>query len=291
MPRPKRCRRICQEPVFRRFVPEDVNAAAQPDAAARVDLRSAVVLSEPTPAVLPSEPAPAFPHPEPADAVILTVDEYETIRLLDDEHLTQAQCARQMEISRTTVAEMYEAARTKIAACLVHGRPLQIEGGHYYRCRGEGECLYRRPCCRRRVRRIEIKDKGEGQMRIAVTYENGNIFQHFGRTTQFKVYDAEDGRIVSAEVIGTSGAGHGALAGVLQQAQADVLICGGIGGGARNALAAAGIELVGGASGEADAAVEAYLGGTLKADPNAACAGREDPNCHHHGRSGCGGQQ
>ena len=101
-------------------------------------------------------------------------------------------------------------------------------------------------------------------MKIAVTYENGNIFQHFGHTEKFKVYDVEDGKIVSSEVIGTDGNGHGALAGVLGGLHVEALICGGIGGGAQNALAAAGIKLYGGVSGDADAAVEALLAGVQR---------------------------
>ena len=73
-------------------------------------------------------------------------------------------------------------------------------------------------------------------MRIAVTYENGQIFQHFGRTEQFKVYDVQDGTVVSSEVVGTNGSGHGALAGVLTALKADALICGGIGGGGHPAV-------------------------------------------------------
>lgn len=92
-------------------------------------------------------------------------------------------------------------------------------------------------------------------MRIAVTYENGNIFPHFGRTEQFKLYDVADGHIIASRVVGTDGQGHGALAGLLRQLGADILICGGIGGGAQSALAAAGIRLYGGVSGSADAAV------------------------------------
>ena len=104
-------------------------------------------------------------------------------------------------------------------------------------------------------------------MRVAVTYEDGEIFQHFGRTEQFKVYDIEDGKVISSEVVGTDGRGHGALAGVLNELNADTLICGGIGGGAQAALAEAGIKLYGGVSGAADAAVEALLAGTLVFDP------------------------
>ena len=100
-------------------------------------------------------------------------------------------------------------------------------------------------------------------MKIAVTYENGEVFQHFGRTENFKVYEAEDGQGVSSEVIGSNGTGHGALAGLLADQGIDVLICGGIGGGAQAALEEAGIELVAGAEGNTDEAVEAFLRGEL----------------------------
>ena len=80
-------------------------------------------------------------------------------------------------------------------------------------------------------------------MRIAVTYEDGEIFQHFGHTQQFKLYDVENGRILSSEVVDTNGSGHGALAGLLRAMKVDALICGGIGGGAQMALAEAGIRV------------------------------------------------
>ena len=83
-------------------------------------------------------------------------------------------------------------------------------------------------------------------MKIAVTYENGRIFQHFGHTEQFKVYEVENGMIASTQVVDTNGSGHGALAGFLTDHQVDTLICGGIGGGAQAALAQAGIKLYGG---------------------------------------------
>ena len=103
-------------------------------------------------------------------------------------------------------------------------------------------------------------------MKIAVTYENGQVFQHFGHTEQFKVYEVEDKKIVGSKVVDTNGTGHGALAGFLQEEGVSVLICGGIGGGARNALAQAGIELYPGASGDADAQVQALLEGSLAYD-------------------------
>ena len=121
-------------------------------------------------------------------------------------------------------------------------------------------------------------------MKIAVTYENGEIFQHFGHTAQFKVYDVQDSVIVSSKVIDTNGSGHGALAGLLSQLGVAVLICGGIGGGAQMALAQAGIQLFGGVSGNADDAVAAYIAGTLSYDPYAKC----DHHDHHGQEHTCG---
>ena len=132
-------------------------------------------------------------------------------------------------------------------------------------------------------------------MKIAVTYENGNIFQHFGRTETFKIYEVEDGKVVSSEVIGSDGIGHGALAGLLADRDIQVLICGGLGGGALNALRSAGIEVCAGASGNADEAVEAYLRGEL-VDSGANCdhhhEGEDHECCGHHDEEDhecCGG--
>ena len=122
-------------------------------------------------------------------------------------------------------------------------------------------------------------------MKIGVTYENGQIFQHFGHTAQFKIYDVEDGKVVASEVVDTNGSGHGALAGFLLENQVDVLICGGIGGGAQMALAQAGIKLYGGVAGDADAAVDALLKDELAFNPNVLCSHHGN---HHHGDHGCG---
>lgn len=102
----------------------------------------------------------------------------------------------------------------------------------------------------------KIEWKGNRNMKIAVTYQNGQIFQHFGHCEAFKFYNVEDNAVVSSEIVSAVGSGHGALAGFLKTHGADTLICGGIGGGARTALAEAGIELFPGASGSADAAVQ-----------------------------------
>ena len=229
MPRPPRCRRICNAPRVERFGPCD---AAE------------------------------------SDPILLTLDEYEVIRLVDLEQQTHEQCAAQMDISRSTVQEIYESARRKLAACLVYGKPLHITGGNV------------------RICNLTSDQKGDIIMRIAVTYENGQIFQHFGHTEQFKIYDVADGQIVREAVVDTNGSGHGALAGFLMQLGVDALICGGIGGGAQMALAEVGIRLFGGVSGDADAAVNALIAGNLGYNPDVHC----DHHDHEHGESGhsCG---
>ena len=235
MPRPTRCRRIGTMPVYRSFSPDDEAAA---------------------------------------DTVRMTVDEFEALRLLDDEGLTQEACAEKMNVSRTTVTAIYDSARKKVADSLVHGKRLLIAGG---RCEFAPVTLDQ-----------TITEKGESSMRIAIPYENGSVFQHFGHTKQFKLYDVDENRIVNEQLLDTNGSGHGALAGFLKAAQADVLICGGIGMGAQTALAEAGIRLYAGVQGPADEAAKALAEGTLAYDPNARC----DHHEHHHGGScghhGCG---
>lgn len=249
MARPPRCRRICSMPKADRFCPVG-DADTEP--------------------------------------ILLTLDEYEVIRLVDLEQQTHEQCAEQMDISRSTVQEIYESARCKVAACLVYGKPLHITGGNYRICGGQENDLCGR-CCKEpalMTKKFNSKQKGENIMRIAVTYENGQIFQHFGHTEQFKFYEVEDGKITGSEVVDTNGSGHGALAGFLMQHGVNTLICGGIGGGAQAALAEAGIKLYGGVSGDADAAVNALLSDNLGYDPNVHCSHHD----HEHGEGGhtCG---
>ena len=122
-------------------------------------------------------------------------------------------------------------------------------------------------------------------MKVAVTYENGEVFQHFGRTPAFKVYEISDGKVISSEVIDTNGTGHGALAGFLEDIGAEVMICGGIGGGAIAAMSAVGIKVYAGASGAADDAVSSYVAGTLPEIGDATCDHHEHEG---HGEHGCG---
>ena len=251
MPRKVKCRKVCHYPQTLEFLPQNNNAEQEP--------------------------------------IVLTVDEYETIRLIDRRGMSQEQCAAFMQIARTTVQRIYETARKKLADFVVEGRPLRIEGGDFRLCNGSSTGCGCVDCFKQKLYE-KYKEKGEDIMRIAVTYENGEIFQHFGHTEEFKVYDVQDGKVIASEVVDTNGQGHGALAGVLTALKADVLICGGIGGGAQMALAAAGIKLYGGVSGSADAAVEALLAGNLDYNPAVKCNHHEHGEGHTCGEHGCGGQ-
>ena len=133
-------------------------------------------------------------------------------------------------------------------------------------------------------------DSEEMVMKIAVTYENGEVFQHFGHTEQFKLYEVSGGKLLHTQVVDTNGSGHGALAGLLAQLGVDTLICGGIGGGAQAALAEANIRLIGGVQGNADEAVQAFLNGTLAFDPKVHCTHQDHGEGQSCGSHGCGGQ-
>ena len=275
MPRPKRKRVVFCEPDYVRFYPEGI---------------------------------------PPSGDVILSVDEYEMIRLVDLRGLTHAEAADSMQISRTTATEIYQSARFKIADCIVNGRPLIIGGGdycccghdtggdtvsvsvtgHHCGCHGGTDMDMKGKLSASINEHNKMIIKGDNQMRIAVTYEDGNVFQHFGHTEKFKFYDTAGGKIITTSIVDTNGSGHGALAGFLVDNQVDVLICGGIGGGAQEALREAGIMLYGGVSGEADKAVEALMTGALQFDPNAHCEHHgehgegEGHHCGHHGEHGHG---
>ena len=121
-------------------------------------------------------------------------------------------------------------------------------------------------------------------MIIAVAYADGQIFQHFGHTQTFKIYEVENNTVFAARIVETNGSGHGALAGFLADHQVDVLICGGIGGGAQNALTEAGIKWYGGVKGDCNSAVISLLVGKLEYNPDAKCD-HHDHDEHHD----CGG--
>ena len=231
MPRPVKYRRIGQMPVYRSFSPDDVTDA---------------------------------------ETVQMTVDEFETIKLLDGNGLTQCECASRMHIARTTVTAIYDSARKKVADALVNGKQLLIVGG----------------CCEYEPIEIhqQVTSKGNKTMRIAVAYQDGDVFQHFGQTKQFKLYDIEEGKIVNEQIVDTNGVSHGALAGSLKAAEADVVICGGIGEMGRAALAEVNIIPYPGVKGSADDAAKALAEGRLQYDLDAHC----DHHHHDHHSGKCG---
>ena len=254
MPRPQRCRRVCREPEYLSFRPEEGTESGE---------------------------------------VQLNIDEYEVLRLVDYEHMTHAQCAERMDISRTTVTEIYDSARQKLADSLVNGKRLVIEGGNYRLCDGSAVDICNCGCGRNEKNDNDnITVKGSNTMRIAITYDEntGDIFQHFGHTEKFKLYDIADKKLVYEQVVDTNGSGHGALADFLRANGVNAVICGGIGGGAQAALMEAGIILYGGCRGKADDAIAALLSGSLLYNPAVRC----DHHDHHGeghscGSHGCGG--
>lgn len=126
-------------------------------------------------------------------------------------------------------------------------------------------------------------------MKIAVTYDkDNNVFQHFGHTEQFKIYDIDNNEIVSSRILSSDGEGHSALAELLEKENIDKLICGGIGGCAVNALGEAGIEIFAGISGNADKAVEAFLNGSLEQTTSPNCSHNHGEHHHHAGGHSCG---
>ncbi|MBQ3253285.1 MAG: NifB/NifX family molybdenum-iron cluster-binding protein [Acholeplasmatales bacterium] len=123
-------------------------------------------------------------------------------------------------------------------------------------------------------------------MIVAVTYENENIFQHFGHSQYFKIYEVKDNKIISSKIVPTNSEGHGALAGFLVSNNVDALICGGIGLGAQKALSFRGIRIYGGVNGSCDEAVINLLSNKLKYT--------KEPTCDHHDHSdnhSCGGHK
>jgi len=137
---------------------------------------------------------------------------------------------------------------------------------------------------------VNVRNGGTN-MKVAVTYEEGRIFQHFGHTKQFKIYYIENEKVVNEEIIDTNGSGHSALAGLLVENNVDILICGGIGGGAQTALRENGIKLYGGVMGMADGAIEALILGKLKYNENVHCQHHDSEHSgkeHKCGEHGCG---
>lgn len=138
---------------------------------------------------------------------------------------------------------------------------------------------------------IEGQLKGTEDLLIAVTTQEGQIFQHFGHSAEFTLYTIRNGEIAAKRTLSTNGTGHSALAVLLSEQKVNALICGGIGGGAINALGERGILVLPGAQGDADAAVAQYITTGEVGDPNARCSHHDHGkghDCGEHEHS-CGG--
>ena len=191
-----------------------------------------------------------------SERVILSLDEYECIRLIDLESLQQDACAKELNVARTTVQAIYKNARRKIADALINGKQLVIEGGNVYL--NDEEDVY--------IPKDQRIDK-----RIAVTYQDGFVFSHFGQAQQFKIFDIVENNIKVTTIIDAKDAKRAALVDFLQSNHVDVLICGGIGENAYNLLKNADIEVINGANGEVDNVIKSYLNNTLEIDDNLKC--------------------
>lgn len=223
-----------------------------------------------------------IPKTATTKSVTIFLEELEAIRLVDGEEMEQENAANMMEVSRQTFQRILYSARKKVADALTMGLEIKIEGGNYslYQdCKKQGHCK----CCPHQKNSFS----GGKIMIIAVTTQQQEVFQHFGSCKEFTLYHVENGTIVEKpQTLDTSQSGHGALAALMEEKQVNILICGGIGQGAKNALHIRGIEIVAGVSGKVDDAVKRYLSGELVGNPDFVCSHNhesgEDHGCGHH---------
>ncbi|HCG24900.1 MAG TPA: hypothetical protein DE060_00460 [Lentisphaeria bacterium] len=248
MARTKKCRRVCCRPACRRFQAESAEHSVE-----------------------------------------LLLDELEAMRLVDLEQMEQGKASVRMGISRGTIQRLLYSGRGKVVSALVSGMNIVIPDGDFEP--PPEDCSLHKPACRRCCRSNDPNQThktGERKMIIAATCENEEIFQHFGHTPSFAIFEIQDGLISGMQIVPTGDSGHGALAGFLKERNVDILLCGGIGGGAQAALAEHGIKVVGGVSGNVIKAIGEYLAGELKTNPDFKCSHHHHD--HEHGES-CHGHQ
>lgn len=238
MPRPRKCRKVCQIPEVREFKPVGEKSSQS--------------------------------------AIILSVDEYEAIRLIDKQGFSQEECGKYMQIARTTVQLIYDSARKKLAEALVNGLSLKIEGGSFRLCDGKEDFCGCGGCKKHRLKQIAAQYKEDGKMKIAVSCSGNQIWEHFGHCENFMIYEAEDGKIVSEQSVANPGHKPGFLPNFLADMGVKVMISGEMGGSAFSIFNQRGVEVILGAHGDAKQAVEAYLRGELKSTGAV---------CHHHEHS------
>lgn len=203
-----------------------------------------------------------FDNRKEYERIIMTVDEYEAIRLIDLEGQNQEACAESMGISRSTVTNIYDTARKKIADAFINEKLLLIDGGNYDI--NSANC------------RTAVIDHLSDDLIVAVPCADDNIFQHFGQCEMFRFYTIKDGSVESVYDVSSEGYGHGTLVTFLKEHNVGILICGGIGGGAQKFLEQDGIRFFAGVSGSCDKAVQELLKGTLVYNTNASCSNHKD---------------
>lgn len=224
-----------------------------------------------------------FPKEKTEQIEIFSMEEIEALRLVDKEKMEQQEAAEMMEVSRATFQRILYTARYKVADALFQGKIIKIAGGNYAvskQCNG-----------RKRCEKCINKNLGGSQMKIAVTTENEMVFQHFGHSKEFTIYEIENEQVICKKSLDTGASGHGALADILKANSVNVLICGGIGLGAKSALREKRIELVPGVEGKADEMVVKYLSGEKIGNPDFVCTHHHEHDggdCSHHS---CGGNK
>lgn len=212
------------------------------------------------------------PQRKTKDEIVLTLDEFETIKWIDVENLSQENCATVMNISRTTVQRTYASARKKIGFALVNSVSLKIEGGPI-------EISEPTPF------KEHINEKGELTVKIAIGMSNNEVSGHFGHCNDFRIVDVVDGKVVSSEDIHDEVATHHERPKFLKNLNVEVLIIGGMGKGAYNRLLAEGIECLDSESKSIDEALNAYINNELNKTIEAhECSGHHGHGKHHdHG--------
>lgn len=225
---------------------------------------------------------PCLPGPNDEPQVLLTIDEFEAIRLIDLEGYTQEEAAKQMDVARTTIQRISDLARKKIASAIVNGRFLAIEGGPF-RLRGHDFAVNNRPA---RLKKKILPEKGAKMKRIAMALDAGKTVDHFGHCHTFAIYDVNEGKIEKTESLPNPPHQPGFLPGFLAEQGVDVVITGSIGVNARNMLTAFGIETICGAVGKEDKVISEFLANKLVSN-DVFCQGHglhehHGPE-HHHG--------
>lgn len=221
MARPIKSRKVCYYPVFLEYVPKQ--------------------------------------NTENHFSIVMSVDEYEAIRLIDQEGFSQEKCSEIMGVARTTIQRIYEAARKKIANAMIQGYSIRIEGGDFWICDGSSASCENPACYKAHYHMKYKKSDEENILRIAIPYENGKIFQNFERTETFKIYDIRDKKIVFEEEVQTKEKEGSTLSGILIAMNVDVLICGEITRNLQQALVAGNIRIINNIPGLAEYAIKEYL--------------------------------